>query len=117
MAHPDLAAEQAYLDHAYECLEQMRQALLRTVDAAAIGSEGLDIATKKIEAWVDRRLATYERAEQTLCFGRIDVDTVEQSALHRAALGTRRRRRRLSSTGRHPPRVPSTRQRLQSRTA
>ena len=33
MAHPDLPAEQAYLDHAYECLEEMRQALLRTVDA------------------------------------------------------------------------------------
>jgi DNA helicase IV len=78
MAHPDLAAEQAYLDHAYECLEQMRQALLRTTNAAAIGSEGLDIAMKKVEEWVDRRLATYERAEQALCFGRIDVDTVEK---------------------------------------
>ncbi len=78
MAHPDLAAEQAYLDHAYECLEQMRQALLRTTSAAAIGSEGLDIAMKRVEEWVDRRLATYERAEQALCFGRIDVDTVEK---------------------------------------
>jgi DNA helicase IV len=78
MAHPDLAAEQAYLDHAYECLERMRQALLRTTSAAAIGSEGLDIAMKKVEEWVDRRLATYERAEQALCFGRIDVDTVEK---------------------------------------
>ena len=77
MAHPDLPAEQAYLDHAYVCLERMRQALLRTVDAAAIGSEGLDIAVSKIEAWVDRRLVAYERAEQILCFGRIDLDTVE----------------------------------------
>ena len=44
MAHPDLAAEQAYLDHASECLEQMRQALLRTPTSAAIGSEGLAMA-------------------------------------------------------------------------
>ena len=77
MAHPDIPAEQAYLDHAYECLERMRQALLRTVGAAGVGSEGADIATSRIEAWVDRRLAAYERAEEVLCFGRIDVDSVE----------------------------------------
>jgi hypothetical protein len=79
MAHPDLPAEQAYLDHAYECLEQMRQALLRTVGAAGVGSEGADIAAGKVEAWVDRRLAAYERAEEILCFGRIDVDSVDRS--------------------------------------
>ncbi|MGH3111656.1 MAG: hypothetical protein ACRDQT_12155, partial [Gaiellaceae bacterium] len=72
MAHPDLPAEQAYLDHAYDCLELMRQALLRTAGAAAT-----DIAAEKIEAWVDRRLAAYEQADQVLCFGRIDLDSVE----------------------------------------
>ena len=76
MAHPDLAAEQAYLDHAYECLDEMRQALLRTVGAAGVGSDGLDIAAGRIEAWVDRRLAAYERAEEVLCFGRIDIESV-----------------------------------------
>ncbi|HWM13456.1 MAG TPA: UvrD-helicase domain-containing protein, partial [Gaiellaceae bacterium] len=79
MAHPDLPAEQAYLDHAYDCLERMRQALLSTVSAAGVGSEGADIAAGRIEAWVDRRLAAYEAAEQVLCFGRIDVDSVEDS--------------------------------------
>jgi DNA helicase IV len=79
MAHPDLPAEQTYLDHAYECLDRMRQALLRTVDAAAIGADGADIAAERIGAWVDRRLAAYEAAEQVLCFGRIDVDSVENS--------------------------------------
>ena len=72
MAHPDLPAEQAYLDHAYECLERMRQALLRTAGTAAT-----DVAAERIEAWVDRRLAAYEEAERVLCFGRIDVDSVE----------------------------------------
>jgi DNA helicase IV len=79
MAHPDIPAEQAYLDHAYVCLERMRQALLRTVGAAGVGSEGADIAAGRIEAWVDRRLAAYERAEEILCFGRIDLDSVEDS--------------------------------------
>ena len=76
MAHPDIPAEQAYLDHAYESLERMRQALLRTVDAAGVGEEGFDIAAGKVEAWVDRRLAAYDAAEQILCFGRIDLDSV-----------------------------------------
>ena len=77
MTHPDLPAEQAYLDHAYECLDEMREALLRTVGAAGVGSDGLDIAVGRIAAWVDRRLAAYERAEEVLCFGRIDVESVE----------------------------------------
>ena len=77
MAHPDLPAEQAYLDHAYECLDEMRQALLKTVGAASVGSDGLDIAAGRIEAWVDRRLAAYERAEEVLCFGRIDIESVQ----------------------------------------
>ena len=76
MAHPDIPAEQAHLDRAYESLERMRQALLRTVGAAGVGGEGLDIAATRIEAWVDRRLAAYERAEEILCFGRIDLDSV-----------------------------------------
>ena len=79
MAHPDIPAEQAYLDHAYECLEEMRRALMRTVDAVLIGADGADVATDSAYAWVNRRLEAYERAEQILCFGRIDVDSVEDS--------------------------------------
>jgi DNA helicase IV len=77
MAHPDLPLEQAYLDHAYECLEEMRQALLRTVDAVGVGADGADIAVGRAYSWVNRRLAAYESAEQILCFGRIDVESVE----------------------------------------
>jgi hypothetical protein len=77
MAHPDLPAEQAYLDHAYACLERMREALLKTVDAAAIGADGASVSLDQAYAWVNRRLVAYERAEEILCFGRIDVDSVE----------------------------------------
>ena len=35
VAHPDLPAEQAYLDTAYDCLDRMRETLLRTAEAGA----------------------------------------------------------------------------------
>ena len=69
MTHPDLPAEQAYVDHAYECLDHMREVLIRTAGAAAT-----EVAAEAIEAWATRRLAGYEDAERALCFGRIDSD-------------------------------------------
>jgi len=35
VTHPDLPAEQAYLDAAYDCLDRMRDTLLRTAHAGA----------------------------------------------------------------------------------
>ena len=32
MTHPDLPAEQAYVDHAYECLDRMRAVVERAAD-------------------------------------------------------------------------------------
>jgi DNA helicase IV len=72
VAHPDLAAEQAYVDHAYECLDGMREALLRSAGAAAT-----EVAGEAIEAWAIRRLRSYEDAENGLCFGRLDLDAAE----------------------------------------
>jgi DNA helicase IV len=69
MAHPDLPAEQAYVDHAYGCLERMRAALLRTSDAGVS-----EVAAEAIEKWATGRLRTFEDAERGLCFGRIDLE-------------------------------------------
>jgi len=69
MAHPELPSEQAYLDHAYECLDRMRETLLRSAGAGAT-----EVAAEAIEAWATRRLRSYEDAERALCFGRIDVE-------------------------------------------
>jgi DNA helicase IV len=69
MAHPELPAEQAYVDHAYDCLERMRAALLRTADAGVS-----EVAAEAIEAWATRRLQTFADAERGLCFGRIDLE-------------------------------------------
>jgi DNA helicase IV len=69
MAHPDLAAEQAYLDRAYACLDQMRETLIRTADAGAT-----EISAEAIERWATGRLRGLEDAERGLCFGRIDSE-------------------------------------------
>ena len=69
MSHPDLPAEQAYLDEAYDCLDRMREALLR-----AAGAGATEVAAEAIETWATGRLRTFEDAERGLCFGRIDAE-------------------------------------------
>jgi DNA helicase IV len=69
MAHPDLPAEQAYLDQAYACLDRMRETLIRTADAGAT-----EISAEAIERWATGRLRGFEDAERGLCFGRIDSE-------------------------------------------
>jgi DNA helicase IV len=69
MAHPDLAAEQEYLDRAYEHLDRMRDALAHASDVA-VG----EVAALALERWSARRLRTFEDAERGLCFGRLDLD-------------------------------------------
>ena len=69
MSHPDLPDEQRYLDTAYECLDRMREALLRAANAGAT-----EVAQEAIETWATGRLRTYEDAERGLCFGRIDSE-------------------------------------------
>ena len=70
MTHPDLPAEQAYVDHAYECLDRMREVVERAADAT-----DSEVAALALEAWAVRRLKTFEDAERGLCFGRLDLDT------------------------------------------
>jgi AAA domain len=69
MTHPDLPAEQAHLDEAYDSLDRMRAALLRTAEAGAT-----DVAAEALEGWASKRLETLVDAEQGLCFGRIDSE-------------------------------------------
>jgi DNA helicase IV len=69
MTHPDLPAEQEYLDEAYDCLDRMRETLLRTAGAAAT-----EEAAQAVEDWATERLRTFEDSERGLCFGRIDSE-------------------------------------------
>jgi DNA helicase IV len=71
VAHPDLAAEQAYVDNAYECLDRMRSTLERTQSAMAT-----EAAALAMEAWARRRMRTFRDAEHGLVFGRLTLDAV-----------------------------------------
>jgi DNA helicase IV len=70
VAHPDLPAEQAYVDHAYSCLDRMRAIVERAADAT-----DSEVAALALEAWAVRRLRTFEDADRGLCFGRLDLET------------------------------------------
>jgi DNA helicase IV len=67
--HPELPAEQAYLDHAHACLDRMRATLERAAEAGANEVEAV-----ALEKFAARRLTTFADADRGLCFGRIDVE-------------------------------------------
>ena len=69
MAHPELSAEQAYVDRAYEQLDRMRSTVARTQEAMAT-----EWAALNMEAWAKRRMHTFEDAERGLVFGRLTLD-------------------------------------------
>jgi len=69
MAHPELEAEQAYVDHAYDQLDRMRSTVARTQEAMAT-----EWAALNMEAWAKRRMRTFEDAERGLVFGRLTLD-------------------------------------------
>jgi DNA helicase IV len=73
MSHPELEAEQAYVDRAYDHLERMRAA----VAGAADHVDG-EIAQAAMDAWAARRLRTFEDAERGLCFGRLDFEAIRK---------------------------------------
>ena len=69
MSHPDLAAEQVYVDRAYDHLERMRSVVARAADAV----DG-EVAQAAMDAWAARRLKTFADAERGLVFGRLDFE-------------------------------------------
>jgi hypothetical protein len=111
MAHPELPAEQAYIDRAYDCFDRMRAALLRTGDAGAT-----EVAAEAIEAWATRRLQTFDDAERGLCFGRIDVEGANDPLYVGRRWCTTTPRTFSWSTGRRRPHGRSTRPRRRRRT-
>jgi DNA helicase IV len=73
--HPDLAAEQAYLDRAHACLERSRQAATRLTSMVEVGRGGTEQARYEREVILDTvvtRLQQLQLGDAALCFGRID---------------------------------------------
>lgn len=73
--HPDLAAEQAYIDHAYDCLEATRAAARNMTSMVEVGQGGTNQARYERDVIWDTmlaRLSQLELGNAALCFGRID---------------------------------------------
>jgi DNA helicase IV len=73
--HPELAAEQAYIDHAYACLEDARATATRLTSMVEVGQGGTEQARFEREAIYDAvtsRLSQLELGNAALVFGRID---------------------------------------------
>src|ERR1700712_2729100 len=75
--HPDLEAEQAYIDHAYASLEAARERALSLRRLTEIGPGGTHQARYESEMGEDAiraRLSQLEFGDAALVFGRIDPD-------------------------------------------
>jgi len=73
--HPDLAEEQAYIDHAYECLDRSREEVWRLRDLTEVGRGGTFQARWEQEVFeenIRNRLSQLELHTAALVFGRID---------------------------------------------
>jgi DNA helicase IV len=82
-AHPDLEAEQAYIDRAYECLEATREAARKIRNVVEVGRGGTLQARFEREVFWDtmvNRLAHLQLGDQALCFGRIDTEAEADAA-------------------------------------
>jgi DNA helicase IV len=75
MSHPDLAAEQAHVDHAYERLEAMRAAAAEMLHTAFVERGGTFQAVTERDIRVRtslNRLEQLQLGRESLVFGRID---------------------------------------------
>jgi DNA helicase IV len=73
--HPDLADEQAYIDHAYQCLDASREAAWRMRDMTEADLGGTFQARFERNAFDEallKRLADLDLGDASLVFGRID---------------------------------------------
>ncbi len=76
-AHPDLDAEQAYIDRAYRCLDDTREAATRMTTMVEVGKGGTEQARYEREVIFETmlgRLTQLDLGDAALCFGRIDFD-------------------------------------------
>jgi DNA helicase IV len=79
-AHPDLAAEQAHIDRAYERLEATREEATRLRSMVEVGRGGTEQARwerEMIEGNIANRLASLQLGDASLVFGRIDRTQAE----------------------------------------
>jgi DNA helicase IV len=79
-SHPDLAAEQAHIDRAYDSLERSREEATRLRSMVEVGRGGTEQARwerEMIEGNIAQRLASLQLGDASLVFGRIDRTQTE----------------------------------------
>ena len=88
--HPDLQAEQAYIDRAYDRLEAMRRAAEDLRDSViGFGRGGTHQARVERDVFVQaslQRLEQLQLGRASLCFGRIDREAVDVATDGRAPI-------------------------------
>ncbi|HMJ75046.1 MAG TPA: UvrD-helicase domain-containing protein, partial [Iamia sp.] len=80
--HPELEAEQAYIDYAYECLAAARERATTLQTMVEVGRGGTEQARFEREVIFDtiaQRLVQLHLGDATLCFGRIDTEPPPQN--------------------------------------
>ena len=79
--HPDLADEQAYIDFAYDCLEESRSAAWRIRDLSGEGQMGGTFQARfernAFDEAVIKRLTDLDLGKAALVFGRIDRSALD----------------------------------------
>jgi DNA helicase IV len=73
--HPDLVAEQDYIDHAYDCLERARRTATKLRSMVEVGKGGTEQARwerEMIEGNIANRLDYLNLGDASLVFGRVD---------------------------------------------
>jgi DNA helicase IV len=88
--HPDLADEQAYIDHAYECLERSRSAAWRMRDlheGTLGGTFQARYERDVVDEAVFNRITQLDLGNAALVFGRIDRYTESPDALESFRIG------------------------------
>jgi len=79
--HPELDAEQAYLDYAHACLEDSRERANRITSGFAPSAGGTTQARHERESIVEsalQRLSQLNLGDRALVFGRIDLDDSDE---------------------------------------
>lgn len=74
-AHPDLSAEQAHIDRAYDSLDRTRTEATRLRSMVEVGKGGTEQARwerEMIEGSIAQRLSSLQLGDASLVFGRID---------------------------------------------
>lgn len=81
--HPEMEAEQAYIDHAHECLEASRREVEAMREAVEGGRGGTFQSRFERDVMWDRvesRLARMDLGDLSLVFGRVDTEAVAEGS-------------------------------------